>query len=109
MMDFTKMACLLCKRQFPNKEGLQRHQQMSDLHKTNLDNLFRSKGISPGMNAQSGGVRIFKQECIPVGCVPPAAVAVGGSPPCTPPVDRHTPVNILPCPKLRLRAVIKGS
>ena len=22
-----------------------------------------------------------------------------------PPVDRHTPVNILPCPKLRLRAV----
>ena len=23
----------------------------------------------------------------------------------TPPVDRHTPVNILPCPKLRLRAV----
>ena len=31
--DWTKMACLLCKRQFPNKEGLQRHQQMSDLHK----------------------------------------------------------------------------
>ena len=25
----------------------------------------------------------------------------------TPPVDRHTPVNILPCPKLRLRAVMK--
>ena len=24
----------------------------------------------------------------------------------TPTVDRHTPVNILPCPKLRLRAVI---
>ena len=24
-----------------------------------------------------------------------------------PPVDRHTPVNILPCPKLRLRPVIK--
>ena len=68
-----------------------------------------------------------KQECIPVGCVPPAAVAVGGSPPAPPdqapqeqappwdqaphsgpdpPVDRHTPVNILPCPKLRLRAVI---
>ena len=47
------------------------------------------------------------QECIPV------AVAVRersppGTPPGTrqpPPVDRHTPVNILPCPKLRLRAV----
>ena len=25
----------------------------------------------------------------------------------SPPVDRQTPVNILPCPKLRLRAVIK--
>ena len=62
-----------------------------------------------------------KQECIPVGCVSPAAVAVGRGRgrlhqapprtmhppgPCTPPVDRHTPVNILPCPKLRLRAVI---
>ena len=34
-----------------------------------------------------------------------------GTPPAmhtgiAPPVDRHTPVNILPCPKLRLRAVI---
>ena len=26
-----------------------------------------------------------------------------------PPVDRHTPVNILPCPKLRLRAVERES
>ena len=70
-----------------------------------------------------------KQECIPVGCVPPTAVAVWGglhqvppgpdtpleqappragtprdqTPPRTrhPPVDRHTPVNILPYPKLR--------
>ena len=83
-----------------------------------------------------------QHECIPVGCVPPAAVAVGGrglyqgpllrsrhppdqtpmsqAPPppgsrhpprpdppeqAPPLVDRHTPVNILPCPKLRLRAV----
>ena len=78
------------------------------------------------------------QECIPVGCVPPAAVALRGvstrhppdqapapepgtpqtrHPPRTrhlpwtrhPPVDRHTPVNILPCPILRLRAVISNS
>ena len=88
----------------------------------------------------------FKQDWIPVGCVPPArwpylpacsapgvsapggicsgggggGVCSGGG--CllrgvylvpggctwsgTPPVDRHSPVNILPCPKLRLRAVI---
>ena len=33
----------------------------------------------------------FEQECIPVGCVPPAAVAVGGSPPCTPHGTMHPP------------------
>ena len=93
---------------------------------------------------------IKQSHCIPVGCVLPAAVAIGGvsipthpgtrhpspgpgtpgpgtlprtryhprtrhSPPprtrppmdqVPPPVDRHSSVNILPCPKLRLRAVI---
>ncbi|XP_028407873.1 RNA-binding protein 5-like isoform X2 [Dendronephthya gigantea] len=34
--DLTKMACLLCKRQFPTKEALSRHVQLSDLHKQNL-------------------------------------------------------------------------
>lgn len=37
------MACLLCRRQFPNKEALQRHQQLSDLHKQNLEIQRRSK------------------------------------------------------------------
>ncbi|KAM4740954.1 RNA-binding protein 5 isoform 3-T3 [Anableps anableps] len=41
--DWKKMACLLCRRQFPNKEGLMRHQQLSDLHKKNLEVLRRSK------------------------------------------------------------------
>lgn len=31
--DLSIMACLLCKRQFPNKEALERHQKFSDLHK----------------------------------------------------------------------------
>ncbi|XP_068170859.1 RNA-binding protein 5 isoform X3 [Antennarius striatus] len=43
LTDWTKMACLLCRRQFPNKEGLVRHQQLSDLHKKNLEVLRRSK------------------------------------------------------------------
>lgn len=30
------MACLLCRRQFPNKDALVRHQQLSDLHKVAL-------------------------------------------------------------------------
>uniref|UniRef100_A0A672SE02 RNA binding motif protein 5 n=1 Tax=Sinocyclocheilus grahami TaxID=75366 RepID=A0A672SE02_SINGR len=33
LTDWKKMACLLCRRQFPNKEALFRHQQLSDLHK----------------------------------------------------------------------------
>ncbi|KAM4613681.1 RNA-binding protein 5 isoform 2-T2 [Polymixia lowei] len=43
LTDWNKMACLLCRRQFPNKEGLLRHQQLSDLHKQNLEVLRRSK------------------------------------------------------------------
>ena len=31
--DWKQMACLLCKRKFPNANGLVRHQQLSDLHK----------------------------------------------------------------------------
>lgn len=37
------MACLLCRRQFPNKEALLRHQQLSELHKQNLEVQRRSK------------------------------------------------------------------
>ncbi|XP_058635186.1 RNA-binding protein 5 isoform X2 [Onychostoma macrolepis] len=43
LTDWKKMACLLCRRQFPNKEALIRHQQLSDLHKQNLEVLRRSK------------------------------------------------------------------
>uniref|UniRef100_A0A8C5EZ16 RNA-binding protein 5-like n=1 Tax=Gouania willdenowi TaxID=441366 RepID=A0A8C5EZ16_GOUWI len=43
LTDWTKLACLLCRRQFPSKEGLIRHQQLSDLHKKNLEIHQRSK------------------------------------------------------------------
>lgn len=33
LTDWKKMACLLCLRQFPGKDALLRHQQLSDLHK----------------------------------------------------------------------------
>jgi len=36
LTDWKKLACLLCRRQFPNKDGLVRHQQLSDLHKVPL-------------------------------------------------------------------------
>ncbi|XP_068568024.1 RNA-binding protein 5-like [Cebidichthys violaceus] len=41
--DWTKMVCLLCRRQFPAKDALLRHQQLSDLHKQNLEIQRRSK------------------------------------------------------------------
>ncbi|XP_038551868.1 RNA-binding protein 6 isoform X3 [Micropterus salmoides] len=37
LTDWKKMACLLCRRQFPNKDALLRHQQLSDLHKQNME------------------------------------------------------------------------
>uniref|UniRef100_A0AAY4AXJ5 RNA binding motif protein 5 n=1 Tax=Denticeps clupeoides TaxID=299321 RepID=A0AAY4AXJ5_9TELE len=43
LTDWKKMACLLCRRQFPSKEALIRHQQLSDLHKQNLEVHRRSK------------------------------------------------------------------
>jgi len=42
------MACLLCKRQFSSKEALQRHQQLSDLHKQNYEKLKVSVTASMG-------------------------------------------------------------
>ena len=33
LTDWTKMACLLCKRQFSTKEMLMKHTNQSDLHK----------------------------------------------------------------------------
>jgi len=40
--DWVKLACLLCKRQFPSKEKLLKHNQMSDLHRQNLEQLRQS-------------------------------------------------------------------
>lgn len=41
--DWKRMVCLLCRRQFPNKDTLLRHQQLSDLHKQNMEIQRRSK------------------------------------------------------------------
>lgn len=36
--DLDRMCCLLCRRKFKNEPSLRRHEQMSDMHKVNLDN-----------------------------------------------------------------------
>ncbi|PKK71434.1 hypothetical protein RhiirC2_865607 [Rhizophagus irregularis] len=38
LFDYTLNACLLCQRQFVDFTELQKHEQMSDLHKSNLEN-----------------------------------------------------------------------
>ncbi|KAH9518958.1 RNA-binding protein 5 [Bulinus truncatus] len=48
LVDWAKLACLLCKRQFQSKEILSKHTQVSDLHKQNLEALTKSKGSSGG-------------------------------------------------------------
>jgi len=35
--DWSKLACLLCKRQFPSREKLTKHNEKSDLHRSNLE------------------------------------------------------------------------
>ncbi|XP_063718581.1 RNA-binding protein 5-like isoform X2 [Symsagittifera roscoffensis] len=37
LTDWVKLACLLCKRQFKDSETLIKHQKMSDLHKSNME------------------------------------------------------------------------
>lgn len=43
LTDWNKLACLLCRRQFPNKEVLVKHQQLSNLHK--VSQAFKHLGI----------------------------------------------------------------
>lgn len=43
IIDWNKLACLLCKRQFPSREVLEKHQVMSDLHRQNLEALKTSR------------------------------------------------------------------
>ncbi|CAI2170167.1 18789_t:CDS:10 [Funneliformis geosporum] len=38
LFDYTLNACLLCQRQFIDLAELQKHEQLSDLHKLNLEN-----------------------------------------------------------------------
>ncbi|KAI1632480.1 hypothetical protein F4809DRAFT_88530 [Biscogniauxia mediterranea] len=36
--DLDQMCCLLCRRKFGNEPSLRRHEQISDMHKSNLEN-----------------------------------------------------------------------
>lgn len=51
LTDWCKLACLLCRRQFPSKEALIRHQQLSELHRQNLE---QKRSRTTASNTQEG-------------------------------------------------------
>ncbi|XP_052455979.1 RNA-binding protein 10 isoform X2 [Carassius gibelio] len=61
LTDWKKMACLLCRRQFPNKDALIRHQQLSDLHKQNMEihlKIKRSKRELEALESQEKEMKV---------------------------------------------------
>ena len=61
--DWEKLACLLCQRQFPSKEKLTKHNQLSELHKQNLEKWRSRRGGSAGdVNSDSQQYRDRAKE-----------------------------------------------
>lgn len=57
LTDWDSLACLLCKRQFPSREKLTKHNNMSDLHKQNLEEWKKAqqaKRLASGAAEDSG-------------------------------------------------------
>ncbi|XP_064495121.1 RNA-binding protein 10 [Pseudopipra pipra] len=57
LTDWAKLACLLCRRQFPSREALLRHQQLSGLHKQNLE-LQRRSHLPPPEGPERGDMEM---------------------------------------------------
>lgn len=56
--DLSKLACLLCKRAFPSRDKLMKHNEKSDLHRSNLESWRREhakSGSSQTASTASGG------------------------------------------------------
>uniref|UniRef100_A0A665USB6 RNA binding motif protein 10 n=1 Tax=Echeneis naucrates TaxID=173247 RepID=A0A665USB6_ECHNA len=62
MTDWVKLACLLCRRQFPSKEALIRHQQLSELHKSYLNFYFCVRLPSAKLGAEKNSARSCRQR-----------------------------------------------
>jgi len=54
--DWANFSCLLCKRAFPSKEKLMKHNNLSDLHKENIQN-WRSEQIEKRVALAGSGYR----------------------------------------------------
>lgn len=63
LTDWLKLACLLCRRQFPSKEALIRHQQLSELHKVHLNHMkWPLCHLDPLVNASDDSLLISFQQ-----------------------------------------------
>lgn len=62
LTDWQKLACLLCRRQFPSKEALIRHQQLSGLHKVTKGGLAGNL-VLPGL-AQPSPAQPLHSSCL---------------------------------------------
>ncbi|PAA77766.1 hypothetical protein BOX15_Mlig030896g2 [Macrostomum lignano] len=47
LLDWTRLACLLCQRGFQSEEALRKHKELSQLHRTNLEQLSERLGLPP--------------------------------------------------------------
>ncbi|XP_076875023.1 RNA-binding protein 10 [Brachyhypopomus gauderio] len=62
LTDWSKLACLLCRRQFPSKEALLRHQQLSELHKQNLEQRRARQETVEGEMKPRAAVRSLREK-----------------------------------------------
>merc|ERR1719211_784041 len=53
--DWSKLACLLCKRQFPSRDKLTKHNEKSDLHRSNLESWRNEQTESASGSSMLGG------------------------------------------------------
>lgn len=60
LTDWQKLACLLCRRQFPSKEALIRHQQLSGLHKVTWGRAFGAASTQP-----AAAQPLYSMSCSP--------------------------------------------
>lgn len=87
LTDWNKLACLLCRRQFPNREVLLKHQQLSDLHKVS------GEGPDPSGLQRARGFQGTKSlGCPSLACIIPSSsnsVSPHFSSKCPPPFVRE--------------------
>ncbi|KRY33182.1 RNA-binding protein 5 [Trichinella spiralis] len=61
-VDWEKLVCLLCRRQFPTKDMLEKHQRLSEMHKSNLAEKQGKLNKSRQLSASSAGTTQYRDR-----------------------------------------------